>query len=103
MQASSNLGTAGLASSGSVFVPFYSRTTTEGVGNRADIFAAPAVSVTASFSKLDGELAAAGKLETAEPGSVAMTPEFRRRMSDNIEFIMQIHVPGKSRPSGEAD
>ena len=55
----------GLTSSGSAFVPFYSCTTTEGVGNRADIFASPAVSVTASFSKVDGELAAAGKLETA--------------------------------------
>ena len=93
----------GLASTGSLFVPFYARTTAEGNGNRTDIFAAPAISVTNAYAKLAAELLAAGTRETTEPTSLAITPEFRRRMSENIEFIMQIHVPGKSRQSGEAD
>ena len=85
----------GLSSSGTVFVPFYSRTTGAG-GNRTDIFAAPAVSATTSASAMASELRALGPTKVAEPAPIIMSSEFSRRMSANIEGVMKIRVPGSS-------
>ncbi len=88
----------GLASARSTFVPFYSRTTGEGAGNRTDIFAAPAVSVTTSFASMASELRANGSMQAIEPPPLEITPEFRRRVSENIEAKMAIRAPGRLRP-----
>ncbi|MGB0134467.1 sialidase family protein [Dokdonella sp.] len=86
----------GLASSGSVFVPFYSRSGTGGNTNRTDIFAAPAVSASSSVS-------VALKHTAAVAAAVVVTPEYQHRIADNIEKIMKIRVPGKKEGSGRVD
>ncbi|MGB0134849.1 sialidase family protein, partial [Dokdonella sp.] len=86
----------GLASSGSVFVPFYSRSGTGGATNRTDIFAAPAVSASASTSL-------APKYVAVKAAPVVVTTEYRRRIADTIEKIMKIRVPGKEEGSGRVD
>lgn len=88
----------GLASAGSTFVPFYSRTTGQGESNRTDVFAAPAVSVTTSFATMASELRANGPTKTIESPPLVITPEFLRRVSENIEAKMEIQVPGRPRP-----
>ena len=90
----------GLASIGNVFVPFYARTTGAN-GNRTDIFAAPAVSVTTSAAAMASELRAQNAPKSAEPVVVRMTPEYRLRIARNIEANMKIHVPGEPIRAGE--
>jgi hypothetical protein len=90
----------GLASTGNVFVPFFARTTGAN-GNRTDIFAAPAVSVTTSAATMASELRARNAPKVAAPFAFRMTPEFRRRVAENIEANMKIHVPGEPRRAGE--
>ena len=86
----------GLASAGSVFVPFYSRSGTGGNTNRTDIFAAPAVTASASVS-----IALKHKAVAAAPAVI--TTEYQHRIADNIEKIMRIRVPGKEEGSGRVD
>lgn len=86
----------GLANSGSVFVPFYSRSGTGGSTNRTDIFAAPAVTASLSASLLPKHVA-------VKAGPVVLSAESRHRIADNIEKIMKIRVPGKDQGSGRVD
>ena len=87
----------GLGSSGSTFVPFYARTTGEGAGNRTDVFAAPAVSVTESYATMASELRANGPTMKIESPPLVMSLEFRRRVSENIEAKMGIRVPDQPK------
>lgn len=93
----------GLGSSGMVFVPFFARATGAGNGNRTDIFAAPAVSVTMSAAVMASEQRALGVPKVIEPVTLTMTPELARRISSNIEGIMKIRVPGAPKRSGNDD
>ena len=88
----------GLASSGSTFIPFYARTTGEGASNRTDVFAAPAVSVTTSYSTMASKLRAKGSAKVIATPPLMITPELRRRLSENIEAKMEIQIPGRRRP-----
>jgi len=92
----------GLASSGAIFVPFFTRTTGT-TGNRTDIYAAPAVSATMSAAEMASELRALGPAKVAEPTPLTMTPDWSRRISANVEGIMKIVVPGTGRRPGEDD
>ncbi len=88
----------GLASSGSTFIPFYARTSGDGASNRTDVFAAPAVSVTTSYATMASELRAIDPAKVIEAPPLVITPELRRRLSENIEAKMEIQVPGRPRP-----
>ncbi len=93
----------GLASAGSLFLPFYSRTTSEESGNRADVFLAPAVSVTSSFATMASELRASGTAKAAEIPPRVISPEFRQKVSDAVEAKMEIRRPGRPRPEVDYD
>ncbi|HET9031359.1 MAG TPA: sialidase family protein [Dokdonella sp.] len=93
----------GLGSSGSTFIPFYARTTGEGNGNRTDVFAAPAVSVTTSYATMASELRAKGPATAIESQPLVINPEFRRRVSENIQAKMEIRMPGRPRDEAGQD
>ncbi|MGH8173260.1 MAG: sialidase family protein, partial [Rhodanobacteraceae bacterium] len=79
----------GLVSAGTLFTPLFVRTTGD-LANRTDVFAAPAVSVTANASAI----AAAAKSEAAPAASFEQTTELAERVSDNIVRAMERRIPG---------
>ena len=71
-----------LQNSGNIFVPMFAETNDD-MGNRTDIFVAPAVSATT---------AASATIVSAARASV-VTPELRRKVSDNILRVMRSRFP----------
>lgn len=85
-----------LKSRGNVFVPFFVKTNSGDLGNRTDVFTAPAVSVTASMAPA-GPTAAASRAEVAEravPPTFEITESLRQRVSEQLVRNMQARVNG---------
>ncbi|MDR3385977.1 MAG: sialidase family protein [Rudaea sp.] len=78
----------GLISIGTLFVPLFVQTNSGNVANPTDVFAAPAVSVSA--------MATAKQVRLPENVTVAfvVTPELRQRVSQNIANAMEQRLPG---------
>jgi hypothetical protein len=79
----------GLVSAGTLFIPLFVRTTGD-LANRTDVFAAPAISVTANASAM----AAEPKSQRAPAAPFELTPEIAQRVSDNIVRTMESRMPG---------
>lgn len=85
-----------LKSRGNVFVPFFVKTNSGNLNNRTDVFAAPAVSVTAAMAPA-GPSAEASRAEVAEravPSTFAVSDALRQRVSEQLVRNMQSRVPG---------
>lgn len=79
-----------LAHAGQDFLPFFVKTTTSGTSNRTDVYIAPPPAASAAV-----RLAVAA-------GPVEMTPEFRRRVRENLARLVREDVSHKTGETPEA-
>ena len=85
----------GLGSAGNLFEPLFTQTNAGNATNRTDIYAAPAVSVTAGVSALQtGAAISAG----AAAESFVVTAQMQQRVSDNLIEAMRRRLPRGAEP-----
>ena len=84
----------GLGSTGNLFEPLFTQTNAGNATNHTDIFAAPAVSVTAGVAAL--RTGAAISTGTTAEGFV-MTAQLQQRVSDNLQQAMRRRLPGPGK------
>jgi hypothetical protein len=89
----------GLDSAGTVFVPFFARTT-GAAANRTDVFAAPAVSAAAGVAAIAAR--AHAPVPAARPG-VIPSEAFRRRVVENATRVLGWRLRGHEGEPGEGD